>query len=348
MPRLDKRWAALALGFLALVGIWQAWRLSHPEKSITLRGETMGTRYLITAHGRVGLDEAALRNMVEARLSEINAALSTWDPGSEISRFNRMPAGTEMTVSTDFRVVLKAALQLAEESGGAFDPTIGPLVNLWGFGPERGQTTPTEAEITAARARVDFRQVRLEGSNLQKDRAEVVLDLSAIAKGYGVDEVAQVVADQGFRNYLVEIGGEVRAWGMRPDGKPWRVGIENPVPEEERTGRDVVAKVALTKGALATSGSYRRFRQGGGHHIIDPRTGRSTNPHLVSVTVHAPNAMLADGIATALMVMGTREGQRWLDAQSGVKALFIRRNPAGGWEHHLSEGFGNLLIETGE
>jgi thiamine biosynthesis lipoprotein len=237
------------------------------------------------------------------------------------------------------------ALQLSEETGGAFDMTLGPLVNLWGYGPESGDSFPTRAEIESAMSRCGREKLSLGGTTLVKQMAGVELDLSGIAKGYGVDEVARILRENGITRYLVEIGGEVAALGRNPQGEPWSVGIERP-DEAAPQGASFIARVNLTEGALATSGSYRRFSRKDGrrsHHILDPRTGEPTRSSLVSVTVYAPDCMNADGIATALMVMGVEEGLRWVESREGVEALFLESREEGGYAQSLSSGFGKLV-----
>ncbi len=305
----------------------------------------MGTTYTVTAHGTPANELAGLPAEIEARLRAINKSMSTWDPASEISRINKIPAGQRVAVSEDFGRVLSAALSLSEATDGAFDVTVGPLVNLWGFGPTARDRHPSAAALAAARRRVGYGNHVVNGRSLTKRVEGIYLDFSGIAKGYGVDAVAEILSRRGIGNYLVEIGGEVAVAGQAPGGESWAVGIERP---EENAARDgaLYAVVHLTRGALATSGSYRRFkrrRTQKSHHIIDPRTGMSTNSALVSVTVFAADCMTADGIATALMVMGVKAGLRWVEARPGVEALFLEATPEGGFAQRLSRGFGRLV-----
>jgi len=342
------RWSLAALALLLGVGgFWQQWRLRE-EASLTLRGETMGTTFSVRVAGRLALAPEALRGLIEERLRQVNASMSTWDAKSELSRINAAPAHAPLRVSADLGKVLTATLELARASGGTFDPTVGPLVNLWGFGPERQPSEPTAAAIAEARERTGYRHLRLEGDLLTKEREGLYVDLSAIAKGFGVDEVARVLEAQGITRYVVEIGGELVARGRNSRGLPWAIGIERPDPEAP-PGEAAQAVVRLERGALATSGTYRRFRRTGQslrHHIIDPRTGYPTPPPLVEVTVYAPDCMTADGIATALVVLGAREGMDWLQGRPGVEALFVEESPPGTLLRHVSRGFPPL--ETGE
>jgi len=305
----------------------------------------MGTTYTITVHGASADELVGLPAEIDARLRSINKAMSTWDPDSEISRINQTPATQEVTVSEDFQRVLSAALSLSEATAGAFDVTVGPLVNLWGFGPAARDQPPDASALEEARRRVGYRNLIVNGRSLRKSVPGMHLDFSAIAKGYGVDAVGEILRRRGVSNFLVEIGGEVIVAGWAPGGEPWAIGIERP-EENLPQGAALHGIVHLTYGALATSGSYRRFKRRQAersHHIIDPRTGMSTNSSLVSVTVFAPDCMSADGIATALMVMGTDTGLRWLEAQPGVEALFLEAMPEGGFKQRLSSGFQKLV-----
>lgn len=338
-------WAIGLVCTLVVVVLWQQYRSASAGPSFTFRGETMGTTYTITVHGAPADALAALPAEIEARLRAINKSMSTWDPASEISRINETPAGQWVTVSEDFHLVLNAALSLSEATEGAFDVTVGPLVNLWGFGPMAGDESPDAAAIAAAQRRIGYRNLVVDGRRLSKRVKGMYLDFSAIAKGYGVDAIAEILRRRGVGNYLVEIGGEVRVAGRAPGREPWAIGVERP---EENVARGAAPHgvVHLTQGALATSGSYRRFKRRQAeknHHIIDPRTGFSTNSSLVSVTVFAPDCMTADGIATALMVMGTKAGLRWVETRPGVEALFLEATPQGGFAQQLSPGFGKLL-----
>lgn len=338
-------WAVGLVGAVVAAALWQQHRSATPGPSLTLRGETMGTIYTVTANGARAEALAGLSAEIEARLRAINRSMSTWDPDSEISRINRAPAGQRVTVSEDFGRVLEAALSLSAATDGAFDVTVGPLVNLWGFGPPALDRPPGAAALAAARRRVGYGKLLVEGRSLTKRVEGMYLDFSGIAKGYGVDAVAEILRRRGVANYLVEIGGEVAVSGRAPGGDPWAIGIERP-EENAARGAALSAVARLTGGALATSGSYRRFKLRGArksHHLIDPRTGMPADSALVSVTAFAPDCMTADGIATALMVMGTEAGLRWVEARPGVEALFLEATPDGGFVERLSSGFGRLM-----
>jgi len=318
--------------------------------ALHMRGATMGTYYAVTvANPPAAVDESRLRAELEQILARINAQMSTYDADSEISRFNRHRATDWRPVSPQLAQVTAAALALAEQSGGVFDVTVGPLVQLWGFGSgadstAQNQPPPPAAAIEAARARVGHRKLRARTAPpaLRKLHPELSLDLSAIAKGHAVDALAGHLAGRGLGDFLVDIGGEIRTRGANPAGRPWRVAVERP-----RRGARAVHTV-LTPGdnAVATSGDYRNFRERDGRrwsHIIDPRNGRPVEHATASVTVVAADAMTADGLATALLVLGAAAGLRFA-REHGVAAYFIRRNSFGsGFSASASPAFALYL-----
>lgn len=282
----------------------------------------MGTTYVIEADCANGIPT----EQIERVLARVNRLMSTYDPGSELSRFNRLPVGVPMAVSPETVDVVAAARRVADETGGAFDPTVAPLVALWGFGADAAGDPPTEVELRAAAETVDYRRVEHGHAppSLRK-LAPVTLDLSAIAKGYAVDRLAKVLDESGCVAYLVELGGEIRVKGTAPGGGVWRIGVDAP------TAGGFASTIALRRGALATSGDYRQYRELDGErlsHIIDPRTGRPIRHGVASVTVVTDQAMFADAYATALLVMGEDEGRRFAQDR-GLAALFIVRRGAG-------------------
>lgn len=274
-----------------------------------------------------GFELAEVAALVDAELLQVNAAMSTYDPQSELSRFNTQASTEWFRVSRSLASIVAEAQRIAELSEGAFDITAGPLVDLWGFGPERGrQAPPAESELKAARAQVGHHLllVRTDPPALKKQQGDLRADLSAIAKGHGVDRVALRLEDLGIRNYLVEIGGEVRALGRRADGKPWQIGVERPGGQ----GQAVRQILPLTGGALATSGDYRNFFSNAGRrysHIIDPRNGQPIAHALAAVTVFAPDCASADAWATALSVLGPEAGLA-LAEQLQLAAMFVLRD----------------------
>ncbi len=288
-----------------------------------LAGPTMGTSYSISMTGALSLaDREALRAEIEAALDTIEAGMSTWRPSSEISRFNSATEGDWTPISDDTRFVVEEARRVAAWSGGAFDPTVGPLVDLWGFGAgSSGRKIPPGERIMAARGEMGIEHLRVGEAAIAKRRGGMALDLSGIAKGFGVDRVAEILERRGIGDYLVEIGGELRARGLSTRGLPWRIGIERPV-----AGRRVVQRVVgLDRGGIATSGDYRNFFDHAGtrySHVVDPRTGAPVGHGLASVTVIAPTTMRADALSTALMVLGAADGMRRA-RRDDIAALFI-------------------------
>nr|WP_137899048.1 FAD:protein FMN transferase [Sphingomonas sp. 2SG] len=270
----------------------------------------MGTRWSVRAVLPAGLDASAVHAAVVARLDAIVAEMSHWLPTSLLSRFNRAAAGSAMVLPPDFAEVMARGLAIAAATGGAFDPAIGRLVDLWGFGPVPVAAGPDAAALDAARAASGWRRLGWSaGDRRLSQPGGVALDLSGIAKGFAVDAVAATLARLGVVHALIEIGGELVGRGVRPDGQPWWVDLEAP------PGAYVAPlRIALHGLAVATSGDYRR-----GGHTIDPRTGRSTDNGVVSVSVIAADALSADAWATALTVLGPEAGGA-LAAGQGVAA----------------------------
>ena len=254
---------------------------------------------------------SGLQEKIDRRLEEVNDSLSTYRPESEINRFSRFPrTGEEFPVGRDFLEVMKTAARVYELSGGAWDGTVRPLVDLWGFGPLPPVSEPPDPRrIEALLGEIGFDEIEIRKAALVKRQAAVTLDLSSIAKGYGVDQVAEVIRGAGFSDFLVEIGGEVYGKGSRRDGGAWRVGINR--PRADSAPDEIYRVAALRDAAFATSGDYRNFfvRDGVRYsHVLDPRTGRPVANGVVSVSVLAPDCTLADGLATAVMVMGAEAG----------------------------------------
>ncbi|MCB2264183.1 MAG: FAD:protein FMN transferase [Candidatus Thiosymbion ectosymbiont of Robbea hypermnestra] len=311
-----------------------------PEDRVTvLQGAAMGTSYSIQAvDPPSAIAPAALRDRIETELERIEDRMSTYRDDSELSGFNRSRTTDWFPVSPELAGLVREAIRISEMSDGAFDPTVGPLVNLWGFGPGDDGThaPPTDAEITQAKARVGYRKlsVRLDPPALRKSEPALYLDLSAIAKGYGVDRLADLCDAMGIADYLIEIGGELRGRGHNGQGLPWRIAVERPDP-----GRRAVHRIlALDNGALATSGDYRNFFEHENtrySHAIDPVTGRPVTHGLASVTVLAPRAAQADALATAFLVLGPRAGFTLAESLD-TPALFIVRTPEGYSERQTS------------
>lgn len=305
-------------------------------------GSTMGTSWRVKLAITPETDLAAITRSTEAVLRRIIDEMSPWEPASHISRFNAAPAGTWHTLPGCFFKVLSTALEWAERTGGAYDPAVGASVNLWGFGPDPVRGVPDGEAIAQARASGGWRRLVLDrGARRVLQPGGLALDLSSIAKGFAVDEVAVTLRGAGIANFLVEIGGELVGEGLKPDGTPWWVALEEP-----RAGAHALTetRVALSGLAVATSGDERRFIEVDGRrlsHTLDPATGVPLTHDLVAVTVLAADCMNADAAATALLVLGPERGPAFA-RQHGLAARFLRL-AAGGLAEEMSPAMAAML-----
>ena len=293
----------------------------------------MGTFYSVkfqatTPDGKT-LTLADVRAGIEKVLSEVNRQMSTYDPASELSKFNAYDGSDWFPVSSDLETVVRASIGYCEASNGAFDITVGPLVNLWGFGPEAKEAQePDRALIKEAMSHVGCSLVSARQSPpaIKKKDAAIYIDLSAVAKGFGVDRVALYLETLGVNDYLVEIGGEIRASGRNHMGELWRVGIT------AADGTNKIGKItSISDASMATSGDYRNYYEVDGKrysHTIDPRSGRPVTHTLAAVTVIDGSSMRADAMATALMVLGVEEGME-LAQRSKLAVLFFVKDGTG-------------------
>jgi FAD:protein FMN transferase len=296
-----------------------------------LAGETMGSAWTVKLAGAPPADAAGLQAAVQERFDFVDRALSTWRADSALSRFNARDDGEWTAIEPELAAVLRYALGLGADSGGAYDVTIGPLVNLWGFGPDPATwQVPDSAAIDAARARVGWRKVEVDPA---RDRARkapgVRVDLSSLGKGRGVDRVAGFLDSRGYTNYLIDLSGKLRARGHNGRGTPWRVAVERPGPDQPGAGGALGSEVVtLTDASIATAGDYRRFFESGGRHyshIIDPGTGHPVTHRTVSATALAVDCLQADALATVFMAMSPDAALRLADTR-GVAALLIGRD----------------------
>jgi FAD:protein FMN transferase len=297
----------------------------NSKKEFLLQGRTMGTTYNIKV---VGIEEdlklEQLQKEIDATLVQVNNEMSTYQPDSEITMFNESQGFEPVKISNGFRVVLSEALRIGELTDGMLDITIGPLVNLWGFGPDyQPERVPTDVEQAEARKKVGLSKIILNDTGLSKTQTDVYVDLSTIAKGYGVDVVADLISSKGINDYLVEIGGEMRLSGFKDNGTLWHIAVEKPISTERSVHQVVVPK----NNAVATSGDYRNYIEVDGQrysHIIDPKTGSPINHKLVSVTVVHPSSMTADGLSTAIMVMGPEQGLAFAQKHDLAAMLIVK------------------------
>ncbi len=315
-------------------------------REVKISGKTMGTTYNVTVVVDRFRSVAPLKKKIEKRLFEINRSMSSYDMNSELSRFNKMKkAGKPFSISFDFFKVLKQSKEVYSLTSGAWDGTIKPVLNLWGFGGRSAANRlPDKEEIEDALKISGFDNIVIGNLSITKIIPEITIDLSSIAKGFGVDAVAEVIRKEGIENFLVEIGGEVFAQGQRlsrtdeQSGK-WRIGINLPMPGSSQN--QVYKAVELSGNAIATSGDYRNYFEEKGKkysHIIDPRTGYPVDNQIVSVSVLAKNCTLADGLATGMMVMGKDKAMALAKSMDDVECLVIFKGPLG-LEDCSTDGF---------
>jgi len=311
----------------------------------SLGGHTMGTTWQIKLTASPGRDLHPLHAGIQAQLDAVVAQMSTWEAASNISVFNRAAADTAVPLPPLFAEVVDCALDIARRSNGAFDPTVGPLVALWGFGAQaHARRVPDAALLAATRARCGWQRLTWQDGCLTQPGA-LEIDLSAIAKGFAVDLVSRWLRANGIAAALVEVGGELHGYGRKPDGQPWRVLVEAGADEEAALSHPPRI-LALDDLAVATSGDrWHQFTQDGAHysHTLDPRVGAPVGRAAAAVTVVARDAMHADGWATALTVMGAQEGLAFANAHA-LAARFVTRS-AQGTEEHLSTAFAELLAQ---
>ncbi|WP_456280722.1 FAD:protein FMN transferase [Cupriavidus sp. JZ107] len=328
---------------------------SLPEGAVVLHrcgGQTMGTTWSVRCliaddHGKEG-EAAAIAAGIEALLAQIVAQMSNWLDDSDIGRFNGAPAGSWLPLPPACFSVLRAGLAVARDSGGAYDPSAGPLVSLWGFGPDGPRAAPPGAdEVEAARARCGWARIELdEQGRRARQPGGVSIDLCAIAKGYAVDAVSAWLSARGVSHHLVEIGGELRGEGVKPDGMPWWVELESPPAADDFRAADAAEQtvVALHGLSAATSGDYRRYFDSGGRryaHTLDPRTGYPVSHALASVTVLHRQCLMADALSTALTVLGPEAGMAFA-TQRGIAARMLLRTPRG-FAERMSPAFEAML-----
>lgn len=318
-----------------------------PQLNHKLSGPTMGTVWTVQlANIPDSLTLEEVEEGIQERLALVNAQMSTYDPNSAISQYNTAEKGTWHEIPDEFAYVLNAALSLAEKSQGAFDPTVGPLVNLWGFGPSaRPEETPSASTIAQVQERVGWQRVerRKEGTQIYQPGG-VYLDLSAIAKGYAVDLVGEYLSAVGVTGWLVDIGGDLRTHGHKADGSLWHIAVERPQPGQ----REVNSVLALADMGVATSGDYRNFydtEQGQVSHTVDPRSGKPIEHGLASVTVLHESCMMADGFATLLTVLGPEEGLRFAEQEGLVVLLIARDNATDSFQESKTSSFDQHLKE---
>jgi thiamine biosynthesis lipoprotein len=316
---------------------------------VEIHGRTMGTFYGVKVVGDFPGGQPALQTQVDSLLKHYNDEISTYDPNSSLSKFNQQQTITPFPVSQEMADIVISALRVGQRTQGVLDVTVGPLVNLWGFGPDkRPVKTPTDEQITAARQRVGIQHLHVDVSAdhaaLRKDVPNIYVDLSTIGEGFGADKVAEFLESRGVHNYLVEIAGASRSRGVNAKGDPWKLAIQKPTDELD----EVQAIIKPDGRAISTSGSYRNYYELDGKrysHIIDPATGKPITHRLVSATVITPTALEADGLDTALMVMGPEKAMAFAKQQRLAVYLVIKTDK--GFKAEYSESFEPYLVKPG-
>ncbi|TWX51690.1 FAD:protein FMN transferase [Colwellia hornerae] len=321
------------IGFMLifLAGCFPSSDLSKQE--MLLQGSTMGTTYNIkVVIENNTVDTKKIHLGIDALLVQLNQEMSTYIADSELSRFNKSTSLAPIKISVGLQRVIKEAIRLGDLSEGTLDVTVGPLVNLWGFGPEyQPDIVPSDEALLLARQRIGLSKLVLIGNKLSKKTPSLYVDLSTIAKGYGVDLVAEYLEEKGINNYLIEIGGEMRLKGFKHTGELWHVAIEKPIQDASGEQRSVYQVIIPKNNAVATSGDYRNYHEANGKrfsHIIDPESGKPINHKLVSVTVIHSSSMTADGLSTAMMVMGEAKAIAFAE-KNGIAAYIIAKTEHG-------------------
>ena len=308
---------------------------------LSFDGVVQGTTYKVTYQSPKNKN---YKSEIEQLLSEFDSSLSLYQPNSIISRVNKND--TSVIIDELFSTVFEKAAVINKATEGAFDITVGPIVNAWGFGPEESMRID-KSIIDSLLEFVGMYKVRIENKKIIKEHPGIKLDFNAIAQGYSADLICELFEDTGIKNYLVEIGGEVKTKGLNKNGVPWRIGIDRPV-ESNITVRELQAIVQLSNKAIATSGNYRKFYEENGikySHTINPKTGYPERTNLLSATVLTDECIVADAYATAFMVMGLEKSFDFVEKEPELEALFIYADENGEFQVKATKGFEKLLLE---
>jgi FAD:protein FMN transferase len=310
---------------------------------VKLSGYTQGTSYHITYEDVKGTNYA---QAIDSFLQAFSHSLSTYDSTSVISQINRNIPGAQ--ADEYFIKVFHKSKEIYELSDGAFDITVAPLVNIWGFGPSGPHPKNDTIQIPALLKLVGMNKVHINGKTVVKDDPNIRFDVNAIAQGYSVDLVCEFLEKRGIKNYLVEIGGEVRAKGKKAKNELWRIGIDKPLDNNEAPGEDMQAIIQLDNRSISTSGNYRHFFIENGikyAHTIDPKTGYPARSTLLSVSVLAKDCMTADGLATTFMVLGIDKSLKLLKKMKGIEVYFIYNDAQGKYQQYFSKGMKKRIIQ---
>ena len=330
---MRKVWV-LIIGLVILASCGQ-----QPKKMV-LQGLAQGSYYAVTYYDKQGRD---FQHDIDSIFRAVDMSVNLWVDSSVISKVNRNEA---VVLDDIFIDNFNIAQQAAELSGGYFDPTISPIVAVWGFSYKKSDTITLQL-IDSLKQLVDYRKVCIEDGKVVKDNPAMTLDFNAVAQGYTSDMIAAFLDSKGIKNYLVDTGGEIMAKGGKPNGKPWIVGIEKPAPDQDAE-RVVQTRIALRDKGLVTSGSTRKYVERDGKrysHCIDPHTGYPVEHQLLSVTVLAETSVWADALASICMVMGIEGSLPLIESMDGVEAYYIFVNASGELETFATEGFQKLIVD---
>lgn len=329
----------LWLALLLFASIWIIARKNQQDSYNTISGRIFGTIYHITYQY-----DGDLKAEIEAELKKFDSSLSPFNDTSVISHINR---NEEIVPDSFFRKCFQRSMEISRQTDGAFDITVAPLVNAWGFGFKKG-TFPDSLMVDSLLKLTGYRKVKLENGKLIKDDPRIMLNCSAVAKGYGVDVVAKLLDRKGIKNYMIEIGGEIVAKGHNPQERFWRVGVNKPIDDSLSINRELQTVLEITNAGLATSGNYRNYYYKDGRkyaHTIDPRTGYPIQHNILSSTVVAEDCLTADALATAFMVMGLEEAQRFIKEHPTIDAFFIYTDEKGSYQTYFTEGMKKFLAK---
>ena len=338
MDKTKKQRNFMAVGLLLLLSIWIISRNNRQVPFQTDNGLIFGTIYQVSYQY-----PTSLKAEIEEALHQFDHSLSPFNKQSVITAINN---NQSMQTDSLFRAVFRRSMEISAQTDGAFDITVAPLVNAWGFGFKKG-IFPDSAQVDSLRQLIGYTKVRLDTTNcVQKDDERLMLNCSAVAKGYAVDVVARLMQQKGINNLMVDIGGEVVVKGSNPQQRPWRIGINKPIDDSLATNQELQAIVELHEGAIATSGNYRNYYHRNGKkyaHTIDPRTGYPVQHAILSTTVLAPDCMSADAYATAFMVMGLEEAEVFVESHPELAAYFIYSQPDGSYGTFTSKKMKQLI-----
>lgn len=312
------------------------------QRQYLIHGYAQGTDYSIKYFAA---DSIVSKAEIDSILVLIDSSMSLYKPYSQINKFNNSESGLQL--DKHFRKVMKRSFEISKDTKGKFDVTVAPLVQAWGFGAKPVSAFPDSSEVRRLLGFTGMKYLRLKRTYLRKTRPELKVDLNGIAQGYSVDVLADHLVGRGIKSFVVEVGGELRMNGPKPDGTAFRIGIEGPSPEEN--GEPVMRHIiALNQGAITTSGNYRKFLQKGSKkitHLIDSKTGYPLENTMISVTVYAKDAMTADGYDNALMAMDVKSALDFVEARKELEVYMIYHRPDGSVADTLSKGFKRIIVD---